>query len=348
MSADLFLDLAEKGHCVPIGPHLVLQEREDPKAIALDGARLGEVIAETAARFDTPLAIPLMDLAIEKEAMLGAMGVSPEQIETFHFDEAPSQEVGEMREVPATPRMTATCKAIERVASESSLFPMGMCIGPFSLMTKLVAEPITPVYMAASGATADEDEDVELLDACIELGTEFILRYIEDQIDAGAKAVIVCEPAANQVYLSPNQLSHSYAVFDRYVMRGLERIKSLMDRRGVDFILHDCGELTDGMVSRFGKLEPVMLSLGCSRNLAADAALLPKRTVLYGNLPSKRFWSAELTPRFVEDSARELRREMAAARHPFILGSECDILSVPGSEAEIASKVDALMRAARS
>ena len=42
--------------------------------------------------------------------------------------------------------------------------------------------------------------------------------------------------------------------------------------------------------------------------------------------------------------ARELIEKMREAGHPFILGSECDVLSVPGSEREILAKVDAFMR----
>src|SRR5690606_604954 len=131
---------------------------------------------------------------------------------------------------------------------------------------------------------------------------------------------------------------------DQFVMDGLRKIRDLLARRGVDFILHDCGELTDEMVERLGSLEPAMLSLGCSRVLWQDAKLVPKNTVLYGNLPSKRFCSRDLTAPQVVAIARELLSNMRASKHPFILGSECDILSVSGSEAEIAAKIEAFMR----
>lgn len=35
---------------------------------------------------------------------------------------------------------------------------------------------------------------------------------------------------------------------------------------------------------------------------------------------------------------------MRQTGHPFVLGSECDILSVPGSEREIVSKVEAFLK----
>jgi hypothetical protein len=36
--------------------------------------------------------------------------------------------------------------------------------------------------------------------------------------------------------------------------------------------------------------------------------------------------------------------KMRDTGHPFILGSECDVLSVPGSEREILAKVEAFMK----
>jgi len=340
VSAASFLDLAASGHRAPIGTHLVLQTRADAGDVILDGSRLGGVVAETAERFQTPLAIPLMDLTLEKAAFLGALGIPADAVDSFHFDDLP----GLQRDFQMIPRMQATCEAISHVASKTSLMPIGMGIGPFSLMTKLVKDPITPVFLAGTGMTGGDEPEVAVVERCLEAGTELILSYLSAQADAGAKAVIVCEPAANLVYFSPNQLEESFEIFDRYVMSPMRRIKKLLDDRGVDLIFHDCGELTDGMVSRFAALHPAMMSLGCSRSLWEDAALVSKSTVLYGNLPTKTFYSPQLTVADVESLSRKLFHKMRAAGHPFILGSECDVLSVPGSEQEILSKVDAFMK----
>ncbi len=339
MSRQTYLELAAAGHRAPIGTHLVLHTKADAKAILLDGPRLGGVAAETAERFRTPLAIPIMDLMLEKAAMLGAFGVPVAEVDGFHFEQPP----GDPGDAPLTPRMRATCEAIDHVASKTSLVPCGMGIGPFSLMTKLVKDPITPVFLAGSGMTGDDEPEVAVVERCLEVGMRVILSYLAAQVDAGAKAIIVCEPAANLVYFSPNQLEESFEIFDRYVMSPMKQIKSFLDARGVDLIFHDCGELTNEMVARFSTLEPAMMSLGCSRRLWDDAALVPKTTVLYGNLPTKNFYSPQLTVADVETLSRELMDKMRAANHPFILGSECDILSVPGSEKEILSKVDAFM-----
>ena len=112
----------------------------------------------------------------------------------------------------------------------------------------------------------------------------------------------------------------------------------------VELFFHCCGELVDPMVKAFATLDPAILSLGSSRLLWEDARLVPQSTVLYGNLPSKQFYSDSLVS--VADVARrsrELTGRMADLRHPFILGTECDVLSVPGCECTIKAKVDAIL-----
>ncbi len=325
---------------MPIGTHLVLHDHADTEAILVDGKRLGEVVAAAAVRFDTPLALPLMDLTLEKTALLAACGVEEVAGESYHFSEPPAAGA----DVVLTTRMRATCEAIGYIARETALLPMGMCIGPFSLMTKLVSDPITPVYLSGSGVRAEEDPEVRLVEHMLELAERAVMRYVDAQAAAGAKALIVCEPAANKVYFSPNQLARSYAGFDRFVMAPNQRLRERLDAHGMDLFFHNCGELVDGMVSRFGTLDPAVLSLGSSRALWDDAALVPKSTVLYGNLPTKRFYSDALGVEEVQRLAAELFERMRAVGHPFILGSECDVLSVPGHEHAILGKVDAFMR----
>jgi uroporphyrinogen-III decarboxylase len=179
------------------------------------------------------------------------------------------------------------------------------------------------------------------------VGEELIARYHDAQIDAGAKAVIVCEPAANIVYFSPLQLRRTWGVFERLVMEPNRRLRERLAARGVDLIFHDCGELEDGMVERFATLDPAVLSLGSSRKLWEDARLVPKTTVLYGNLPSKKFYSDGLVDvAGVKAMTAELDSRLRATGHPYILGSECDVLSVAGCEDCIAAKVRAMLDSA--
>ncbi len=334
------LDLAAQGHRAPIGTHLVLHRHPDHHAIQLDGARLGRVIVESAGHYQTPLAMPLMDLAIEKESLLTTLGVPEHEIESYHFHEPPKSR----SDFVTTPKMKAACAAIGEVTKYPDLVPMGMSIGPFSLMTKLVADPITPVFLAGSGLGPADEPEVAVVESTITLGTELIIQYVQAQAKAGARAIIVCEPAANLVYFSPNQLDNSYEIFDRYVLEPMQRIRAAINGCGAELVFHDCGELTPGMIQRFTRLDAAMMSLGSSRTLWEDTALVPATTVLYGNLPTKGFIAPQLTVSEVERKAAELAGRMQATGHPFILGSECDVLSVPGHEEALMQKVLSFLR----
>lgn len=348
MDRSYYIELAEKGLRMPVGADLVLREHPDHEQIVLDGARLGAVIAEAAERYKTPLAFPLMDLKIEKAALGTALGVDPAELDTFHLAGAPTPEdferVKAWLAASTTPRMKATADAIAHVAQNTQLVPVGMSIGPFSLMTKLLADPITAIFMAGMGETAETDPEVAAVEGCLALAELVIANSLRLQAEKGAKAIFICEPAANVAYLSPKQIEEGSDIFERYVMQPNLRLKALLDELGVDLIFHDCGELIDAMVREFARLRPMILSLGSSRVLWEDAKLLPKDIVLYGNLPTKKFYSDELvTAGQAVELACELMAKMKEAGHPFILGSECDVLSVEGCEEAIRSKVAAFM-----
>ncbi|MCE5340568.1 MAG: hypothetical protein LLF92_05505 [Planctomycetaceae bacterium] len=348
MSREFYIEMAKSGLAFPIGADLVLKEYKDHEEILRDGVRLGHVIAEAARRFKTPLAVPVMDLMLEKALMLRALGIAEADIPTWHFAGCPTAEqlntIRTKIHGPLDPRLQANVDAIKFIADNTDLVPVGMSIGPFSLMTKLLSDPITPVYMAGTGLSAENDSEVKTVETLMELAVEIILCSLKAQIRAGAKAIFIAEPAANKVYISPNQMAQGSDVFDRMVMKYLRKIKSELDAAGVDLIFHCCGELTNEMLKAFTSLQPTMLSLGCSRKLWEDAAIIPKDIVLYGNLPSKKFFSDDsITLTEVRRNALELHEKMKTTGHPFILGTECDVLNVPGCCKTIMSKAMAIV-----
>lgn len=350
MNRAYYIGLAASELRMPIGADLVLREKPEAEQVLLDGERLGRVVAEAACRYDTPLAFPLMDLTVEKAALLGFLGVAESEIPAFHFHSCPEvaalASVAEGLRGPLTPRIRANVEAIRYVADNTRLLPVGMSIGPFSLMTKLIADPIAPVFMAGTGLAAGDDPEIRTVETCLSLAIQVIHWSVTAQVLAGAKAVIVCEPAANRVYLSPKQLAAGSDILERYVLAPNRAVRDRIQGLGADLIFHDCGELTDAMVEAFGRdLHPAVLSLGSSRRPWEDAARVPKEVVLYGNLPSKRFYSDELSEAEVTRMAAELLARMRGAGHPFILGSECDVLSVDGREKQIAAKVRAMLEA---
>jgi len=350
MERSFYLDLAARYLRMPVAAHLLLHEQPDPEAVIHSGERLGQVVAATAQRYRTPLAVPLMDLTIEKALLLATLDIPADVIPTYHFAAPPTDaQIAQAHDRLAhqdAARLRATSEGVHYVAKHTDLVPVGMVIGPFSLMTKLLADPITAVYMAGRGRTAADSEPVALLERALELSLAAILCSVRRQLAAGARAMFGCEPAASTAYLSPRQLATGTDIFDRLVLAPNRRLKALLDEHGADLVFHCCGELTTQILRGFTTLDPAILSLGSSRTLWEDAHLVPRTTVLYGNLPSKQFYSDEDMPRAeVSRRASELLAQMRAIGHPFILGTECDVLSVPGSETQILSKIDALMEA---
>jgi hypothetical protein len=310
------------------------------------------VVERTARRWETPLAIPLMDLRLEKIDLLALAGIPEAEAETFHFKSPMSQTMlarlcGEQT-VPFCPGSRARDKALAYIGEQDDLLAVGMAIGPFSLTTRLLADPITVAAIAGSGVTASESSEVRLLWQCLQASEAAILRSVHSQIAHGAKAIMVCEPTASTAFISPRQMQAGSDLFEKLVMEPNLRLKAALDKAGCDLIFHDCGELIDPMVEAFAhRIHPVMLSLGSSRKLWEDARLAPGDVVLYGNLPTKSFYSDGAMP--VEEVVRrteELAVNMERCGHPFILGSECDILFVPEAQEKIRQKVDAMMRRA--
>jgi uroporphyrinogen-III decarboxylase len=351
MERQFYLDLAASGLRMPIGADLILHQHDDPTDIMHNANQLGAVVAEAATHYRTPLAFPLMDLRLEKADLLEFLGVPEAQADTYHFDAPPAAKtVREVEAAAARPfsrRITANQGAVRYIAEQTELLPVGMLIGPFSLMTKLVADPIAPVAMAGAGMTAEDDPGILLIERCLQLALLTVQRSALAQIRAGAKAIIVCEPAANTVYLSPRQLKAGSNIFEKYVLEPNRQLRALFRQHATDLLFHDCGELTTAMVQSFAtELEPSMMSLGSSRNLWEDAQAIPKDIVLYGNLPTKTFYSDAAMPvDEVRRRTRELNSHMRTCGHPHILGSECDVLHVPDAAETIRQKVEAMLTA---
>ncbi len=349
MDRQFYLNLAGSGLRMPIGTDLVLHEEAEPEAVRNHGRALGQVIERAARWWQSPLAIPLMDLRLEKMDLLALAGIAEEQAEAFQFRAPLSRgDVARLCDAAAGPLCagsTARNEALAYISSATDLLPVGMTIGPFSLATRLMADPITAVAMAGSGVDEGESEEVGLLWQALKISEAAVLRSVRGQIASGARAMMVCEPAACTAFLSPRQLRAGSSVFERLVMEPNLRVAAALRAAGCDLIFHDCGELIDLMVESFAKrLHPVILSLGSSRRLWEDARLVPPDVVLFGNLPSKSFYSDGAMP--LEEVIRrseELAERMADCGHPHILGSECDVLYVNEAKKTIWSKVAAML-----
>lgn len=351
MNIDFYHKMAATAPPIPLATHLILHEQPDPDKIIFDGERLGKVMLETARRFNTTLAFPLMDLALEKDLMLQTMGVVKNSVEAegFLFSDMPTDEaiqtVTDSMDVMVNQRMKASCEAISYIAEngeKDGIIPIGMSIGPFSLLTKLMNDPITAVFMAGSGMDAEDDESIELAETMLTLSVKVISAYWKSQAKAGAKAMFNCEPAANLVYFSPKQIDEGSKVFEHFVIEPNKILCKILEEENVDFLLHDCGELTEGMIRSLSLLNPKVFSFGSSVNLWEAESYIDKDIVLFGNLPSKKFYSDEVTIENLSERTKEIVDKLKPSGHPFIIASECDILAMKGYENIIMEKVVAL------
>jgi hypothetical protein len=349
LAREHFRTLAASGLRTPIGTDLVLHEQPDPESVRLDGRRLADVVVRAAERYRTPLAIPLMDLRLEKSDLLCLLRPAVREPDTFHFDDPPSEaDLDRARAGAGAPFLAghrAHFDAVADVAARTGLTPLGITIGPFSLMTKLLADPISAVALAGRGVGAEDEPLVLTAERSLLLAELAVHRSLRAQLEAGAAAVIVCEPAASALFVSPRQVAAGSPVFDRFVVEPLVRLKARLDEAGADLFLHDCGEPTTGMVATLaGRVRPAVLSLGSSRCLWEDVVHVPPEVVLFGNLPTKHFYSDETLPTdAVRAMTRELVARMRGSGHPFILGSECDVLHVPEAAETIRRKVEAML-----
>jgi len=335
------------------GTDLVVKEKSNPSEILLNGWELGKCIHEAALRYRSPLAFPYMDLKVEKEFLLHLLGIHGEQADTFQFDgnlgNEIVQRVRQQVHGAETARMRANCDAIRYIGHETDYQPIGLAIGPYSLMTKLFPEPITPVYLSSMGVQASEDLQVQSIELALEISTTAIERSVALQLQAGAKAIVICEPAANKVFISPDTLTEEPGdVFDRYVISFNKRIAQLIASAGADLFFHNCGELTGLMIKKMCGLKPAVLSLGSSRKLWEDAAFVDRDIILFGNLPTKQFFLEEaISSDQVEAMTNDLYSKMEETGHLFICGSECDVLLVEGYEHIIHNKLMRLVTCCR-
>lgn len=354
MSRDLYLKLAEEGFAMPLAVDLYVHQLSSPEAIDRDPAEMARVMMAAAQDLNTPLAIAPMDLRVEKDALGRLLGVEEAELEKFHLSEPlPADKFKELCDYfdsgKMSRRMQVLCDALTIVSNESDLRPVGMSIGPLSLLTKIIADPITAIYMIGQGVEPEDDEEVELALQVLDLGRRLVKAYVRAQVRAGAREMIICEPAANTAYISPKMMDEEGSdVFETCVMEGAIEIAETIRDAGGELIFHDCGELTPSMIRNFNRLRPVMISFGSPVKLSEAAALIDKDIVLYGNIPSKHFPSESVMPlEKVKAMSDELLHGMAATGHPFILGSECDILCVECSKSSIFSKTKAIAEKSR-
>lgn len=285
--------------------------------LALVRAKVSDIVTNSEAqfeaqaalheRFHTPFVLSAMDLSAEAEAF-GCTICSAE-------NEVPSvtgrlvTDLAQAKQVPVPqPGDKRTGVYLETVRRLSKLadHPMvlGGCIGPFSLAARLVG------VSEAMELTVMEPELIHVL---LEKCARFLMDYLRAFREAGARAVIMAEPAAG--LLSPRSLGQFSSAYVKLIN------DAVADGR-FGIVLHNCG-------ARLVHLSAILDSglnnfhFGAPMDIAAALDKVPAGVVLCGNLdPTAVF--VQLPPEQIRSRVGALLAA-AGGRRNFVLSSGCDI-----------------------
>lgn len=259
------------------------------------------------ARYRSPFALSAMDLSAEAEAFGCAVVMSDTEIPTVtgrlvrNLDQAKAL---------ATPKPgdRRTAVYLEGVRMLTGLpgqpLVFGGCIGPFSLAARLVG------VSEAMELTVTEPE---LMHTLLEKCAGFLAAYLGAFRVAGARGVIMAEPAAG--LLSPRSVSAFSSVY-------IKQIAESSNDPDFTLLLHNCAAK---LVHLPAILETGLKTLhfGAPMDIVAALGKVPPDVVLCGNLdPAAVFLQA--TPEEVAARAGNLLASTAAYRN-FVTSSGCDV-----------------------
>ena len=287
--------------------------------------RVMRALAET---FEPDVIFPLMDLAVEANA-LGRFTVFPQAESAtvpkaaFSMDEL---DRASQINIALDTRLMGYVETMKLmcIGLPDSILKGAYVTGPYSLAALLMGAD------EAAMATLLNREDLHTL---CQFTTERIQQYVRLLIAAGAQVLCILEPSA--VMLGPDQFNAFSAGYVRHIIESCKYT-------GVATIYHTCGN-TMSLVSKMAEAGVDAVSLDspdAGVNLPKVARTLPSNVVIMGNVnPTGRLLNGR--PKDVEEEVSALMKEMIP--HPnFVLSTGCDL----PQEAPL-ENIHAFMRAGR-
>ena len=249
----------------------------------------------------------MMDLSVEAEAFGCTVRVTEHEVPTVEKGVLESISDAASLQVPAVGagRTSLYIEGVRKACEAITDRPV-FCgiIGPYSLAGRLF--DMTELMMECY----DSPEDVAVL---LEKVTEFLIAYLKAFKEAGAKGVVMAEPAAG--LLSPD-LAEEFST--PYVKKIFEAVNS------EDFVLcyHNCGGAATKMGEQFATLPADIYHFGNAVEMKELLELLPADRLVMGNLDPLII--ANGTPAEVRDELNKIHA--AYGSYPnFMLSSGCDI-----------------------
>lgn len=252
-------------------------------------------------------ALNMMDLSVEAEAFGCTVRCSENEVPTV--EKGVLEDIADAADlaVPAvgSGRTGLYIQGVRLACKEITDRPV-FCgiIGPYSLAGRLF--DMTELMMECY----DSPEDVAIL---LDKATDFLIEYLMAFKQAGAKGVVLAEPAAG--LLSPD-LAAEFST--PYVKRIFDAVGS------EDFVLcyHNCGNAAGSMAEQFAGLGADIYHFGNAVEMKDLLEKLPAESLVMGNLDPLLFTNG--TPAEIEAELRRIHGEYG--KYPnFILSTGCDI-----------------------
>lgn len=264
-----------------------------------------------AREFQPDVIFPLMDLAVEANA-LGRYTVFPkEESATVVKEPFSIKELEEMKQINIAfdSRVLGYVETLKlmRIGFDESMIKGAYVTGPYSLAALLMGAD-----EAAMAAVLNPDN----LTLVCEFATEAIQEYVRALIAAGAQAICILEPSA--VMLGPKQ-------FEQFSSRYVNHIIESCKYTGIATIYHTCGNtmhLIDKMVD--AGIDALSLdSPDAGVDLTSVAKTVPENVIVMGNLnPTGTLLKG--TPAEVKEEVSDLLSKMEPYPN-FILSTGCDL-----------------------
>lgn len=285
--------------------------------LALTGAKVSDIVTNPRAQFDaqaalrerynSPFALSAMDLSAEAEAFGCAVMMSDTEVPTVTGRLIKNLEQAQKLAVPQ-PGDRRTGVYLEAVRLLRQLpgepFVLAGCIGPFSLAARLAG-----VSEAMELTVAEPD----LMHTLLDKSAAFLAGYLKGFQAAGARGVIMAEPAAG--LLSPRGMATFSSAY-------IKRIAARLDSDNFSIVLHNCA-------AKLLHLPTVVetglktFHFGSPMDLVGALGKVSPDVVLCGNLdPTAAF--VQSPPTEVATRTAQLLAATAAHRN-FVISSGCDV-----------------------
>lgn len=271
-------------------------------------AELQATCMETIAKkYDTGMAVSLMDLSVEAEAFGSAVHYSKEDVPTVHDALIHDEEEAEALAVPEVGAgRTGECvegirKACERITDRPVFAGM---IGPYSLAGRLL--DMTEIMILCY-------EEPELVETVLEKVTEFLCAYANAFKEAGANGIMIAEPAAG--LLSPNLINEFSTPY-------INKIRETVESDDFLVFYHNCGNV-EPLMQQMKEIDAQAYSFGNAIDIEKALEVIPQDRIVIGNIdPAGTLRNG--TPDQIRTETLQLLER--CSKYPnFVIASGCDI-----------------------